>query len=111
MYDTSFDHNGNGLYVISGKATVTDSSAYYNFVGFESQDTLTLFNVRMLFNNYGMVVTPGGTLSIARCVVSNNANAYLVAPEGSLAGTSPGTSLIAPGQATSGTLSTAIVLQ
>ena len=108
---TLFDHNGTGLNVVSGKTIVTDSRAYYNFTGFNSQDILTLNNDRMMFNNFGMVATVGGTVLFTRCLIANNSNAFLVASGGIMSGTNPGTTLITPGQATSGTLSTPITLQ
>ena len=112
VHNTSFDNNGAGVEATAGEITIADSSAEYNFAGFVSAGgTLTLINDRSMFNSIGLDSADGGSLTFANCLLANNTTSYEVASGSSMAGTSPGTSLIAPGQATSGSLSTAIVLQ
>jgi sugar lactone lactonase YvrE len=92
--------------------TVSDSSAEFNSLAFSVQDggTLTLFSDSVMSNAVGLDME-GGTLYFANCLVANNTTAYQIFNDGTIAGTNPGTSLIAPGQGTTGTLSTAITLQ
>lgn len=112
VQDSSFDHNGVGVGVFAGQATVVDSSAEYNTSGFDAfGGTLSLFNDRASFNVDGLVATSGATLYFADCLISNNTNAYQVTSGGTMFGTSPGTSLIAPNQSVIGTLSTPVALQ
>jgi hypothetical protein len=112
VQDTSFDHidGAFAVNVVAGQVTVADSSAEYNNFAFEAQGgTLTLFNDRVSFNATGLDAS-GGVLYFAKCLIANNATAYSI-EGGTMAGTSAGTTLIAPGQATSGALSTPIALQ
>ena len=112
VHDTAFDHNtGVAVEVDSGQVTIADSSAEYNGTGFLSQGSLlTLVNDRAIFNAVAMHVLSAGTLYFGNCLFANNAFAYEVVSGSTLAGTNPGTSIIAPGQSTSGTLSTALSL-
>jgi hypothetical protein len=112
VLNTTFDNNGAGVEATAGEVTIADSSAEYNFAGFVSDGgTLTLVNDRAMFNSIGLDSASGGSLSFANCLLSNNTTSYQVAVGSTMAGTSPGTSLIAPGQATSGALSAPLVLQ
>jgi hypothetical protein len=109
---SSFDHNLYGVNVFFGSATVTDSSAEYSgSIGF-NVDTgiLVLFNDAAIFNHTGLASNAASELYFANCLISNNATAYSAQSGGVMAGTNPGTSFIAPGQTTSGSLST-IALQ
>ena len=109
--NSSFDNNSVGAGVGNGQLTVVDSVATHNGSGFVSMGgTVTLFDDRASFNSTGLQVSLGGTLIFANCLIANNTTAYNIGP-GTMAGTNPGTSLIAPGQGTTGTLSTPITLQ
>lgn len=109
---TSFDHNSNGVNVVAGQATVVDSSALYNGnLAFTAGGTLMLFNDRAMFNGTALSTELGGALYFADCVIMNNINSYQVGVGSAMSGTSPGTTLIGPGQTASGTLSTALTLQ
>jgi len=95
-----------------GKLTIADSSAHTNGVGFLSNGgTVTLDNDRAIFNNVGLEVTAAGRLHFAGCLLSENTTAWKAAAGGTLSGSSPGTTLIAPGQASSGTLAAGTTLQ
>ena len=111
--NTSFNNNGVGVAIESGgRATVADSSAEYNGFGFFSDGgILILSNDRASSNGIGLDTLHSGTLYFANCLIANNTTAYSIASGTTMAGTSPATSMIAPGQAMSGTLSTAITLQ
>ena len=112
VQDTSFDHIDGAVAVNvgAGHVTVADSSAEYNNFAFEVQGgTLTLFNDQVASNGTGLDAS-GGVLYFAKCLIANNATAYSI-EGGTMAGTNAGSSLIAPGQASSGSLSTPIVLQ
>ena len=109
--NSSFDNNSVGAGVGSGQLAIADSFATNNGSGFVSTGaTLTLLNDRAAFNGTGLKVSGGGTLVFANCLIAGNTTAYSIA-SGSMAGTNPGTSLIAPGQGTAGTLATPITLQ
>lgn len=108
---SAFDNNGHGVEIDAGQLTVADSIANMNFGGFIAfGGTLTLYNDRATFSNIGLSAT-GGTVYFANCFIANNVTAYHVASGFTMAGTSPGTSFIAPGQMTFGTLSPPIALQ
>jgi hypothetical protein len=95
-----------------GKMTIADSSAHYNGIGFFAHGgSVSLSNDRAIFNTTGLQASATGHLRFANCLLSDNTTAYVVAPGGVLAGTQPGTTLIAPGETTHGTLSTGTVLQ
>ena len=112
VHETSFDNSSFGVIVFAGRATVSDSSAEFDGIAFSARGgTLTLFNDRATSNDVGLDSFFGGTLYFANCVVADNTTAYETESGSMLAGTSPGTSLIVPGQSTTGTLSTAITLQ
>jgi hypothetical protein len=108
---TSFSGNTNGVIVGSGQVTVADSSAEYNGTGFGANGTLTLINDRAVLNDTGLEAFPGGTLYFANCLIANNDFSYQIVTGSTMSGTNPGTSFITPGQMTSGTLSSPIVLQ
>ena len=114
VQNTSFEHNlSAGAVVGHGKLTIADSSSSYNGNGFRSSgaaSTMTLINDNAEFNTTGLWIDLNGTMYFANCLIANNTSAYNIIA-GTLTGTNPGTSLIAPGQSTSGTLSTAIALQ
>ena len=112
VQDSSFDHNGFGVEDLFGRVTVANSSAQYNNTGFLVEGgNLTLSNDRAIFNSTALSVVPSAALYFENCLISNNGTAYNIVTGGTLAGSNPGTSLSAPGQSTSGTLSTAIALQ
>jgi hypothetical protein len=110
---TSFNNNGAGVVVGSGKVTIAGSSLEFNSTGFmvDSGGTLTLVDDRATFNGAALVTESGGALYFSRCLITNNTTAYQIAPGSTMVGTNPGTSLIAPGQATVGTLGTPVALQ
>ena len=112
-HNTAFDNNSSGgVLVEGGYAVIADSSAENNAdYGIRSGlgSTVVLDNDKVVGNTYGLEVDSGGHMYFGRCVISGNTYAYIAV--GTLAGSNPGTSLIAPGQATSGVLSTPINLQ
>jgi len=112
VHNTEFDNNGNvAAWSAGGKMTVTDSSGHYNNFAFAAEGgTMELYNDRAMFNNVAMFAQ-GGTLHFADCLISDNIRSYQIELGGTMAGSSPGTSLITSGQMTVGTLSTAVVLQ
>ena len=96
----------------TGKLTIYNSSAHYNQIGFYAHGgTVTLSNDRAILNSIGLDVSAAGHLHFANCLLSDNTTAWKVVPGGTLSGSNPGTTLVAPGQATSGTPSTATVLE
>jgi len=111
---TSFEHNFNGVDAGPGQATIVDSSAEsntnYAFGTQASGGIVTLVNDSVMSNVTGLVATSGGTLYFVNSSITGNNVAY-DATGGTMAGSNPGTSFIAPGQGVSGTLSTAIALQ
>jgi len=113
VHNTSFDNNGNGVEVASGFATVTDSDAHNNKTNAFLADggNLTLYNDRAIFNVTGFATSSGGKLYFANCLLSNNTTAYNVGASTTMSGSNPGTTLIAPGQTETGTLSAAVALQ
>ena len=112
MQGSTFDHNLIGVAVDAGHTTVADSGAFFNSTGFLTDGgILTLSNDRVASNNIGLGATLGGTLYFANCNISGNTTAYTVVSGSTMAGTNPGTSFIAPGQAKAGTLSTAVALE
>jgi hypothetical protein len=112
VHNTSFDGNGRGVLVNPGHATIVDSSAEYNFIAFiVATGSITLLNDRVTFNSTGLQTDVTGALYFANSLIANNTTAYHISSGTTMAGTSPGTSLIAPGQTLSGTLSTPITLQ
>ena len=105
VQQTSFNNNFVAVQVFAGQATVVDSSAEHSgstaFLS-NSPGALVLFNDRAAFNGTALLAN-GGAIDFADCLIAQNADAYNNASS-TLAGTSPGTSLIAPGQSSSGTL-------
>jgi hypothetical protein len=110
---TSFDHNKGtavAVYDFGGQITVADSSLLNNAIGAQANSgTVTLVNDRILSNNLGLTAT-GGALYFSNCLIDGNTTAYSIA-SGTITGTNPGTSFIAPGQAMYGTLAAAATLQ
>jgi hypothetical protein len=112
--NTAFDNNSVAGALISagGMATIVDSSAHYNSIGFLAEGgTVMLTNDRMAFNAVGMAVTGTadpqgpGQLYFTDCLLAaNTTNSYSVGSGGTMAGTTPGTTLVTPGQTGSGTL-------
>ncbi len=113
VHNTAFDRNRDGGAVSTGGfLAIADSSAQYNSSGFVADGgTIVLDNDSSTLNTYGLTAMSGGKLYFAHCVVSGNTYAYTVDSSSTLAGSNPGTSLIAPGQATGGALSTATALK
>jgi hypothetical protein len=112
-HNTEFDHNlVAGAVTFAGTMTIADSSAHYNGAsGFAAHGgTMTLFNVRAAFNTDGLDAN-SSALYLADSLISDNTNSYSTLPVGTMFGSSPGTSLITPGQSSSGSLGTAITLK
>ncbi len=110
--NTSFDHNKYAGVMGYGQwMAIKNSSAQFNGIGFDASylHMLVLDNDAVSFNGVGLQ-TDVGWIYFAHCVVTGNATAYQI-NSGTITGSSPGTSLIAPGQATVGSLSTPIALQ
>ena len=107
VHDTSFNHNGTGVELFNGHMTINNSSAEFNAAAFSVNNTgtMTLFNNQVTSNNIGLVTSQTGNLYFGNCVIANNTTAYSIVG-GTIASTSPGTSLIVPGQASDGTLGT-----
>jgi len=110
---SSFDDNvGAGAVSQTGKLTIHNSSAHFNGAGFDANGgTVTLDNDRVLFNRTGLMVDHAGRLRFANCLISDNATAWDVAGAGVLAGSSPATTFVAPGQTHTGQLSAAVPLE
>jgi hypothetical protein len=97
---------------VDGKLTLSDSNAHYNDIGFFANGgSVTLYNARAIFNTYGLQVAATGHLHFANCLLSDNTNAWKIAAGGVLSGSSPGTTLVVPGQTKSGTLSAPVTLE
>ncbi len=113
VHNTTFDNNLLGAASLAGYLAIVDSSAQRNNVGFEANGgTVALDRDSVSMNVNGMVVYSGSSMYFAHCLVSGNTSrSYYVYSGGTLAGTSPGTSLIAPGQLNTGVLATATNLQ
>jgi hypothetical protein len=113
VHDSAFDDNKNaGVEVTTGQATVAGSSAHYNLNAFLADGgTITLYSERAILNGTALASSNGGKLYFADCLISNNTTAYNVESGSTMSGSSPGSSLITPGQARIGTLTTAITTQ
>ena len=121
--NTSFDHNqGEGAGAETGAAlTIANSSAQYNVGGFAADGgSVALYNDEISFNEFGLSVSGttdiagAGQLYFVDCLVHDNTFvSYMVNAGGTLSGSSPGTTMITPGQGTSGggALSSGIALQ
>jgi len=114
--NTDFDDNGHGVEVDGASvAEIVDSTANLNFGGFFANfgGTINLFNDRVTFNNVGLVTggTGAAALNFAYCFIASNATAYSIGSGTTIAGSNPGTSVIASGQTRTGTLSTGQVLE
>jgi len=119
VHNSAFDNNSiAGAQVTGGgMMTIADSSAHYNNIAFYAEGgTMKLIGDRAVFNQVGIAASGttdpqgAGQLYFADCLLSDNATSYSVASGGTMAGSSPGTTLLTPGQTPSGTLSTAITL-
>lgn len=112
-HNTNFDNNAfAGVDSSQGLMTIADSSAHRNQYGFFANGgTVTLYGDRAVFNANGLAANATGSLYFADCLVSDNTNAYNVASGGVVSGSSPGSTLIAPGQGTVGSPSAATPLQ
>jgi len=110
---SSFDDNVSaGAVSRVGKLTINNSSAHFNGAGFAATGgTVTLDNDRVLFNTTGLAVGPVGSLRFANCLVTDNTAAWDVTGAGILAGSSPATTFVPPGQARTGNLSAATPLE
>ena len=108
---TDFDNNiFAGADSAEGDMSIADSSAHYNKYGFFANGgTMALYNDRAIFNVNGLGASDNSAskLYFTNCLVSDNTHAYNVGAAGILAGSSPATSLITPGQGAVGTLSAA----
>jgi hypothetical protein len=116
VHSSSFDNNLVGASSHGGQMTIADSSASNNEVGFLSVvgGSLVLLHDSASFNTSGLSagnLSGTGQLYFADCVVANNTKAWAITIGSTMAGTNPGTSLIAPGQGTTETLSTPVTLQ
>jgi len=109
--NTEFDNNSNvAAYSAGGTITIADSSAHYNNYAFAAQGgTMELYGDRAIFNTVALYAS-NGSLYFADCLVSANTYSYDVGSGGTMAGSSPGTSLITLGQLTVGALSAAQTL-
>jgi Right handed beta helix region len=107
VHDSAFDDNGfAGADSAQGLITVADSSAHYNEIGFFADGgRVELYGDRAIFNVMGMAAT-SGALYFADCLVADNTDSYVIVAPGTMAGSTPGTTLISPGQASFGTLGT-----
>ena len=104
-HNTEFDNNlVAGVVSFAGTMTIADSSSHYNGIsGFAAQGgTIALFNVRAAFNTDGLDAN-SSALYFADSLISDNTNSYS-SVGGTMLGSSPGTSLITPGQSSTGTL-------
>jgi hypothetical protein len=118
VHGSEFDNNAfAGADSAAGWLTIANSSAHYNNRGFFADGgKVELFEDRAIFNSIGIAASGtgagngAGTLYFADCLIADNATAYDVGTGGTMAGSSPGTTLIPPGQATVGTLSAAQTL-
>jgi hypothetical protein len=111
---SAFDGNGYaGGDSVEGKLTISDSNAHYNEIGFFANGgSVTLYNSRAIFNTTGFQVSATGRMHFANCLLSDNTTGWSVASGGTLSGSEPGTTLIAPGQTPNkGTMSAATVLK
>jgi hypothetical protein len=112
---TSLDHNTSvGLYVSSGVAIASDSSAHFNSDGFESiGSTLLVTASRSVSNGTGLSAegaSASATLQFSSCSVAlNSSYAYASFSGGAVSGANPGTSLLKG--ATNGSLSAPTSLQ
>ncbi len=110
-HNTAFDNNSTvGVTVGGGYVVIADSSAENNGnYGINAAGTVVLDNDEIGGSTYGLYVS--GHIYLTRCVLSGNTYAYVIDGGGTLVGSNPATSLIAPAQLTVGVLSTAANLQ
>ncbi|HXN20562.1 MAG TPA: hypothetical protein VN875_19660 [Candidatus Binatus sp.] len=119
VHNTDFENNAfAGADNVTGYVDITDSSAQLNQYGFYADGgRVRLYNDRAMFNTNGLAVTGtssangAGNMYFAACLLSDNTNSYNIGSGGVLSGSSPGTTMIPPGQGTVGTLSAAQTLQ
>ncbi len=109
VQNTAFDNNGSaGALSNAGYLAIAGSSAQHNSIGFQAVGgTISLDGDSVSLNGTGLMMQSGGKVYVAHSVVSGNTTAYNIAVGCTLAGSNPGTTLIAPGQSTSGTPATA----
>jgi hypothetical protein len=115
VHGSEFDDNAfAGADSAAGWLTIANSSAHYNARGFFADGgKVELFEDRAIFNGIGIAASGSGggngagTLYFADCLIADNTTSYDVGAGGTMAGSSPGTTLIPPGQATIGTLAAA----
>jgi hypothetical protein len=110
---SDFDNNAfAGADSAEGELAIASSHAHYNQYGFFANGgSVALYGDRAIYNANGLAAGTSGKLYFADCLVTNNTNAYNISGGATMYGSSPGTSLITPGQGAVGTLSTAITLQ
>jgi len=103
--NTEFDNNT--LAAVSspglgGGMTIVNSSAHNNQVAFYTDSgNLALYNDRVIFNGVALFAR-NGTVYFADCLISDNGFSFDADTGGTMAGSSPGTSLVTPGQSTIG---------
>ena len=109
---SAFDNNnGAGAESDAGTMAIADSSSHYNTVGFYANGgTMALYNNGAVFNTVGIASAMSGTLYFAHSLLSGNTQSSSVV-EASMFGSSPGSTLVTPGQTTVGTPGMGIVLQ
>jgi Right handed beta helix region len=118
VHNSAFDNNTlAGAIALAGNMTIAESSAHFNGIGFWAYGgSLALMSDRAIFNTVGVQAGFGGAppnsapLYFTDCLLSNNGTAYLISTGGAITGSNPGTTLITPGQTTSGSLGTATTL-
>ncbi len=112
VHNTAFDNNVTaGAESLAGSLAVADSSAQRNGKGFSaSGGTIALENDKITLNTYGLWVASSSSLYFAHCLLAGNTWAYSDGSGGTISGSNPATSLIAPGQGADGALSTATAL-
>jgi hypothetical protein len=108
---SGFDsNNGAGAESDAGTMAIADSFSHYNTIGFYANGgTMALYNNGAVFNTVGIASAMSGTLYFAHSLLSGNTQSSSVV-EASMFGSSPGTSLVTPGQTTVGTPGMGIVL-
>ena len=110
--NTELDNDGIGAYAAAGTMTIADSSVHYNGIGFFANGgKVSLKNDRVIFNETGIDAFDGGALYFADCLIFGNTTSYSIGTGSTIMASSPGTSLITPGQSSTGTLGTAITLK
>jgi hypothetical protein len=105
VHNTGFDNNDfAGADSAQGLLTLADSYAHSNYIGFYADGgRVELYGDHAVFNVVGLVAT-SGSLYFADCLIADNTDSYVIVTPGTISGSTPGTTLISPGQASFGTL-------